>query len=291
MSNPTYFEALKWASLFIKKHQLEEESGKFLLLERQQWRETDLLKRYQDEMPDAIFLQFKQDVQRYSEGIPAQYVIGSAPFYGRTFKVNQDVLIPRPETEELVEWILMDNQQVDDISVLDVGTGSGAIGLSVKAEQPNWQVTVTDISAEALKVAEENSNQLKLQVELLKGDLLEPVRGRTFDIIVSNPPYIAADEVSLMDQSVIDYEPKMALFAEHNGLRIYERLAEALKQKKVKAKALYLEIGFKQAKAVKQIFVEAFPLARVTVKKDMENHDRMVRVDFEGSINDENGNL
>ena len=78
-------------------------------------------------------------------------------------KVNQGVLIPRPETEELVEWILMDNQQVDDISVLDVGTGSGAIGLSVKAEQPNWQVTVTDISAEALKVAEENSNQLKLQ--------------------------------------------------------------------------------------------------------------------------------
>jgi len=115
MSNPTYFEALKWASLFIKKHQLEEESGKFLLLERQQWRETDLLKRYQDEMPDAIFLQFKQDVQKYSEGIPAQYVTGSAPFYGRTFKVNQDVLIPRPETEELVEWILMDNQQVNDI--------------------------------------------------------------------------------------------------------------------------------------------------------------------------------
>lgn len=207
MSNPTYFEALKWASLFVQKSDLEEAATRFLLLERYDWRETDLLVRYQEVMSDAVWHQYQADVQAYVDGMPPQYVIGTAPFYGRTFQVNEAVLIPRPETEELVEWVLTDQQDKANLTILDVGTGSGAIGVTLQTERPDWQVTLSDISEAALQVAETNASQLGADVELLQGDLLEPVQGRQFDVVVSNPPYISHKEEDLMDQSVLAHEP------------------------------------------------------------------------------------
>lgn len=281
MGNPTYFEALKWASLFVQKSDLEEAATRFLLLERYDWRETDLLVRYQEVMPDAVWHQYQADVQAYVDGMPPQYVIGTAPFYGRTFQVNEAVLIPRPETEELVEWVLTDQQDKANLAILDVGTGSGAIGVTLKAERPDWQVTLSDISEAALQVAKTNASQLGADVELLQGDLLEPVQGRQFDVVVSNPPYISHKEEDLMDQSVLAHEPKLALFADHDGLLIYERLVAAIQQAVIQVTELYLEIGFQQAEAVKTLFETTFPTAEVVVRKDMEQNDRMVRIRFE----------
>ena len=279
MANRTYYEALKWASLFVQKNQLDESAATYLLQELSQLDQTHLLIKYRQPMPAQLDKQYVTAIKQYVNGVPPQYIIGTAPFYGERFVVNENVLIPRQETEELVEWILSANPQTA-LSVLDVGTGSGAIGLTLKKQRPNWQVVLSDLSGGALKVAQENAERLNTPVKTVQGDLLKPLAGTQFDVIVSNPPYISRSEVAEMDADVLKSEPNMALFADHDGLAIYERLADQLKQGVASAKQVFLEIGFQQGKAVSQIFKTRFPAATVTVRQDIAGHDRMVRISF-----------
>lgn len=280
MSNRTYYEALKWASLFIKEKQLDESAATYLLQELSHLDQTHLLIKYRQPMPASLEHRYVEAIHQYAEGVPPQYIIGTATFYGESFIVNDKVLIPRQETEELVEWVLSANKQ-PQLSVLDVGTGSGAIGITLKLQRPDWRVTLSDLSEAALEVAQENINRLNASVTTAQGDLLAPVAGSSFDLIVSNPPYISHDEEAEMDVDVLTSEPAMALFADHQGLAIYERLADQLKQGIVTAKQVFLEIGFQQGQAVSQIFEQRFPNATVTVRQDMAGHDRMVRIQFE----------
>jgi len=279
MANRTYYEALKWASLFVQKNQLDESAATYLLQELSQLDQTHLLIKYRQPMPAQLDEQYVSAINQYVNGVPPQYIVGTAPFYGERFVVNKNVLIPRQETEELVEWILSANPQAA-LSVLDVGTGSGAIGLTLKRQRPNWQVVLSDLSEGALKVAQENAERLNTPVKTVQGDLLKPLAGTQFDVIVSNPPYISRSEVAEMDADVLKSEPNMALFADHDGLAIYERLADQLKQGVASAKQVFLEIGFQQGKAVSQIFKTRFPAATVTVRQDIAGHDRMVRINF-----------
>ncbi|MCH5462112.1 peptide chain release factor N(5)-glutamine methyltransferase [Lactobacillus sp. LC28-10] len=279
MSNRTYYEALKWASLFVQKNHLDESAATFLLQELSHLDQTHLLIKYRQPIPADLDSQYVDAINQYVNGMPPQYIVGTAEFYGERFAVNQSVLIPRQETEELVEWVLTDEPQ-SQLSVLDVGTGSGAIGITLKKQRPNWQVTLTDLSAAALAVAEENAAQLNVSVTTVQGDLLEPVAGSQFDVIVSNPPYISHAEESEMDADVLASEPTLALFADHDGLAIYERLADQLEQGLVTTNQLYLEIGFRQGKAVRQIFQQRFPNAAITMRQDMSGHDRMVQIRF-----------
>lgn len=180
-----YFKARQWAFSFIEAHGLEADAADLLLCDQMGWNEAQLLMHFRDPMPDEEWQQYQTNVQKFVDGWPAQYLTGKASFYGSQLKVTEATLIPRPETEELVDWILADYDE-QPIKLLDVGTGTGAIGLALKAQRPTWDVTLSDISADALAVAKQNATALNESVKFVQSDLLNDVDGK-YDVIVSNP--------------------------------------------------------------------------------------------------------
>lgn len=249
-----------------------------LLLGITGWSRIELLRNLRQPLPTKTKNQLIKLTNQYLAGWPVQYLLQRANFFGHEFYVDPAVLIPRPETEELVEWVLADTAvQPAALRIADIGTGSGAIGISLKMAHPNWQVVLSDISAAALKVAQKNAAKLHADVTCCQGDLLTPLAGK-FDLIVSNPPYIAVNEKKLMDKSVLEHEPQQALFAAENGLYFYRRLAQQVQKYLRPAGRLYLEIGFQQAAYVKEIFFKNSAQVKVTIKKDIAGKSRMVRV-------------
>ncbi|MBO0423574.1 peptide chain release factor N(5)-glutamine methyltransferase [Enterococcus plantarum] len=272
-----YFEVLERASSFLEKHGKEGYSILFVFLERKGWTKTDWLLHLKDEITCADEQQINEDLKQLANNYPPQYLLGYGDFYEQRFLVNEHTLIPRPETEELVDRCLKENPN-QSLTVVDVGTGTGAIAISLKLARPNWQVTAIDISEEALKVAKKNAQQLEAEIEFIHGDALKPIKNKRIDILISNPPYISNAEWALMDESVRTYEPKTALFAENDGLAIYQRLADEAKDKLNPEGKIYLEIGFQQGEAVKELFQQAFPQKQVEVVQDLSGNDRMVIV-------------
>ncbi|MCQ6659171.1 peptide chain release factor N(5)-glutamine methyltransferase [Leuconostoc citreum] len=212
---------------------------------------------------------------------PPQYILGHAPFYGREFIVDERVLIPRPETEQLVAWILADASGTtgESVSVLDIGTGSGAIIETLMLENPRVRGFAADISSDALTVAALNAQQLSIkQLRFVESDVFSGLADLRFDLIVSNPPYIASSDEDEMDASVLTYEPHDALFADNQGLAIYQKIAEGLAAHLTPQGRAYFEIGYKQGQQVVDIMQKALPKATVTLKQDFAGLDRMVRV-------------
>ncbi|MFC6346220.1 peptide chain release factor N(5)-glutamine methyltransferase [Vagococcus carniphilus] len=274
----TYFEVLKWASSFLEERNLEPTLAEYLILERKEWTKTDLLLNLKKEVPQEELTSFESDLNQIARHVPVQYLIGSCEFYGRRFLVNEHTLIPRPETEELVELILKENLN-ESKQIVDIGVGTGAISLSLKRERPNWHVMGFDISKEALEVARENAKKLKQEVTFLESDVLSGYHlSKKIDILVSNPPYISIDEWEEMDISVRENEPKEALFAEDNGLAIYKKIAKEARDYLAVDGKIYLEIGYLQGKAVAAIFQASFPEKEVQVIKDMNGQDRIIKV-------------
>ena len=208
---------------------------------------------------------------------PAQYIIGSSDFHGLALKVDERVLIPRPETEELVELILSENLETP-LSVLDIGTGSGAIALALANSRPDWQITASDLSSDALSLAAENAQSCGLNLTFVQSDCLEAIRG-SFDIVVSNPPYISEADKDEVGLNVLTSEPHMALFAEEDGYAIYRKIAEQAGAYLTEKGKIYLEIGYKQGDAVRDLLKESFPQKRIRVLKDQFGKDRMVAMD------------
>lgn len=247
-----------------------------LLCDRLNWTKTDYILRVQDDVLPEHREQFKEDVTRLVAGEPLQYIIGCEWFYGRCFTVNPYVLIPRPETELLVETVLrFVGNDTHSLQILDVGTGSGAIGITLALEQTNWSVTLLDISQDALNVARLNALQLGAQVTVIQSDVLDDVT-QSFDVIVSNPPYISELEKSLMDESVLRYEPHLALFARQNGLAIYDKLLQQAQCRLADNGLIVLEIGFQQSAAVTQLAKRYFPKKDVQTIKDYSGLDRII---------------
>jgi release factor glutamine methyltransferase len=166
-------------------------------------------------------------VERRLAGEPIQYIVGEQEHYGLPFRVTPDVLIPRPETEHLVEKVIEWARHLEKPRIVDVGTGSGAIAVALAHHLPHATVTAIDLSAPAVAVAEENAKRNKVGIRFLCGDLLEPVAGEAFDIVASNPPYVAGADRHTLSVEVRDYEPSMALFSGEDGLDIYHRLIPA----------------------------------------------------------------
>ena len=209
--------------------------------------------------------------------IPAQYIIGHAEFFGMQLKVDERVLIPRPETEELVELILAENPN-GNLKVLDIGTGSGVIALSLAKNRADWSVTAADISQDALDLASENAKSLDLEITFIKSDCFSEISAK-YDIIVSNPPYISRSDESEVGLNVLHYEPHLALFADEDGLAIYRKIAEEAKDYLTGGGKIYLEIGYKQGFSVPTLFKENLPDKRVRTLKDQFGQDRMVVID------------
>jgi release factor glutamine methyltransferase len=213
------------------------------------------------------------------DGKPVQYVLGTESFYGRQFEVNENVLIPRPETEELIYGALERTKNLfanKTVTMADIGTGSGAIAITFKKEWPEAIVTATDISEEALAVAKRNAEQLGAEITFKEGDMTDPIKNTNWDVILSNPPYIAYEEAESMSETVLAFEPHRALFAEEDGLFFYRKLAENLPTLMNKPALIGLEIGHQQGPAVHKLFAEAFPNAKVETVKDINGKNRLL---------------
>ena len=238
---------------------------------------TDFVFALQQEVTEEEEVFVKGIFQQLAAHKPAQYIIGQTDFYGMQLKVDERVLIPRPETEELVELILAENPETN-LSVLDIGTGSGAIALALAKNRPDWSVTAADISQNALDVASENAKNQNLQLFLKKSDCFTEISEK-YDIIVSNPPYISREDASEVGLNVLYSEPHLALFADEDGLAIYRRIAEDVKDYLKDGGKIYLEIGYKQGQSVPELFRKQLPEKRVRTLKDQFSQDRMVVVD------------
>ena len=238
---------------------------------------TDFVFALQQEVTEEE-RQFVEEIYtKLANHIPAQYIIGYAEFFGMQLKVDERVLIPRPETEELVELILAENPK-DNLKVLDIGTGSGAIALALTINRPDWTITAADISQDALDLARKNAEIQNLNIFLKKSDCFSEISSK-YDIIVSNPPYISRSDESEVGLNVLHSEPHLALFADEDGLAIYRRIAEEAKDYLNDGGKIYLEIGYKQGQSVPALFRENFPEKQVRTLKDQFDQDRMVVVD------------
>ncbi|MFC5711531.1 peptide chain release factor N(5)-glutamine methyltransferase [Thalassorhabdus alkalitolerans] len=288
MKKPDYiYEALNWASSFLEKKGREAKSGEWLMRHHLGASWTDLHMKRRDPLPEKIWDGFLADVKRHGEGVPVQHLIGYEEFYGRSFRVDERVLIPRPETEELVHGVLQEikawprRQEGSSLEVVDVGTGSGAIAVSLALEAEHISVTAIDVEEPALEVAGSNARALGADVHFLQGDLFSPLvqQGKKVDVVVSNPPYIPEEDRESLDTVVKDFEPGTALFAGEDGLVCYRRLAADLPKVLKKPGLAAFEVGAGQGETVARLLREAFsetPDVDVTVREDINGKDRMV---------------
>lgn len=233
-----------------------------------------------EEVDEELLKQFQDGMQRYMNGEPIQYINGKENFFSRDFIVNENVLIPRYETEELVENILY---KIDDyfddyssIDLCDVGTGSGAIAITLALEEPKLNVVATDISEEALEVAKANASELDAQVTFYQGDMLEPLidRQQKFDIFVSNPPYIPQDQE--IESVVKDNEPHVALFGGNDGLYFYRKIFKDVRHVLKDRALLAFEMGFDQRELMSQAVEQYFPGIPYEIIKDINGKNRML---------------
>lgn len=205
--------------------------------------QVDVALRQESELPEFAPEKVADIIARLNRHEPLQYIVGSARFHGHKFKVNPAVLIPRPETEQLVD-LIVDENSASDLRVLDMGTGSGCIAISLARALKFAQVEALDVSRDALNVARENAAALKAKVRFFESDMLSPQPASRYDIIVSNPPYVCWSERDAMDRNVKDYEPAQALFVPDNDpLLFYKAIAPYAAQSLEPGGKLYLEIN------------------------------------------------
>lgn len=273
------YEALKRASSFLLENGREEGAARILLQHELDLSYSGLIAAMRDEISEAQFNRFWANVEQHAKGVPVQHLTGSEEFYGRNFLVNPDVLIPRPETEELIEETLQLIERhlfKEELAIADIGTGSGIIAITMKCELPNAQVTATDISQPALETAALNAERLHAEIDFRLGDLTEPIKDQKWDVVLSNPPYIGYEEAPSLSDSVHDFEPHNALFADQEGLALYEKMAEQFPKLINKPGIIGFEIGYQQGPAVEKMLKSAFPDALVYIKEDINKKDRMV---------------
>lgn len=233
-----------------------------LLMIKDELVEDNILERFSEMLADYII-----------DEIPVEYVLGYTYFYGNKIKVNDNVLIPRDETEELVEKAIGCIKEGD--KVLDLCTGSGAIAVSLKKEIKNIEVTASDISSKALSVARENAKDNNCDIEFVEGDLIYPfiMSNKKFDVIVSNPPYVSKD---YQINNFVKHEPSIALFAENDGLENYEIIIKNLEKVLNRDGYILFEIGYNQKEAIIDICKKYLNNYEVNAYKDISGNDRMV---------------
>ena len=237
-----------------------------------------LLAHADDEFGGCTAVRYACLLERRLAGEPIQHITGEAEFFGLPFRVTRDVLIPRPETEHLVEKAIALATPCPAPRIVDVGTGSGVIAVTLAQALPNGEVSAIDISPAALDIARENArlNGVADRVRFLQGDLLEPVLGESFDFVVSNPPYVPEADRPTLSVEVRDFEPALAIFAGKDGLDIYRRLTPDSAKVLRPGGFLLLEIGFGQAEAVSGLF-KAGGFERIEGTPDLQGITRVLR--------------
>ncbi|MFK7933328.1 MAG: peptide chain release factor N(5)-glutamine methyltransferase [Saprospiraceae bacterium] len=240
-------------------------------------------------LEDAQITMLNQAVERMRQHEPVQYILGEADFFGYKFKVSPAVLIPRPETEELVDLMISDHKKhvphTDDFQLLDIGTGSGCIPITLKKKLPKANVHAVDVSDVALKIATQNAEQLAVKIDFSNLDILNKNQWTRFadqslSVVVSNPPYIPFSEQNLMAKNVLDYEPELALFVENEEpLIFYSTIAQFAQQKLKNGGFLYFECNEYNARTVHKTLMD-LNFQEVEIILDMSGKERMIRAKF-----------
>lgn len=257
----------------------EKEAIKLLVLELSGFDGAKFVANLQEELPHEQEVIFLKAIDKYLlEGIPVQHILGYTYFFGYKMLVNSEVLIPRQETEELVGYVLEKYDELfsgEKVNVVDVGTGSGALAIALKKEEPLMTMFATDISSSALEVAKENAFINEVDITFIQGDMLEPLIARDlkFDIIVSNPPYIPNHEE--VQKIVIDNEPHVALFGGEDGMDFYRIILSNAKRILNKKSMIAFEHSYNKGELMHQLALEYFPNGEITLIKDMSGKDRM----------------
>lgn len=223
------------------------------------------------------YKKYKKLSKKIDKGIPIQYIFKESNFYGYDFYVNKDVLIPRPETEVLIQKtqnLIKKHLNQDKIAILDIGTGSGAIAITLKKLNHNYNITATDISRKALRVAKKNKKIHKVDINLIRTDLYKGINSK-YDVIISNPPYIDKSSTQI-EEKVKKYEPHIALFANDNGLYYYEEILKNVERILKRKHIIAFEIGENQSNQIRKIAKKYLPKDRIIEKKDYNDLDRYV---------------
>jgi release factor glutamine methyltransferase len=264
----------------------EAESFFYLILEnKHQLKRIDLALNPDLEFKDDDMEAWNFILEQLKLEIPIQYLLGTTSFYGLDFEVNENVLIPRPETEELVEWIIKSNQNTkasadksNRLRILDIGTGSGCIAISLAKNIPNAHVFAIDVSEKALETAKKNAEINNVSITFLKQNILETDDlAQQFDIIVSNPPYVRNLEKQEIKKNVLDNEPHLALFVEDNdALIFYKKIAELVQKNNSDNGQLFFEINQYLGKEMVEL-LEKMNFKNIELRKDIYGNDRMVK--------------
>lgn len=278
----TLGKLLEWTAKYLAEHGSEfpRLDAEVLLAHAQGCQRIHLYTRFEEAATEGVRAKFKDLVRRRVEGCPVAYLVGQKEFYSLAFEVNPAVLIPRPDTEILVLETLRLAKPMASPTLLDVGTGSGAIAIAATRNHPGMRATATDLSLEALAVAERNAqrHQVADRITFLRGDLFEPLPpSQQFDFIVSNPPYIPTDTLPMLPVGVRDFEPKLALNGGPGGFQVIERLLATSKRHLNSAGYLLIEIGVAQEEPVRQLATRNGFANLVTVN-DYAGHPRVLRM-------------
>jgi release factor glutamine methyltransferase len=260
---------------------LEAESFFYIILEDfHQMKRIDLALNPTFVFSEGEVVKWNSVLEKLEREIPIQYILGNAHFYGLEFEVNENTLIPRPETEELVEWIIKNNSKIEgfkDLKILDIGTGSGCIAISLAKNLPHAKVFAIDVSEKALETAKKNALKNNVEVTFLLKNILEADDlKQQFDIIVSNPPYVRNLEKEEIKKNVLEYEPHLALFVEDNdALIFYRKIAELAQKNLTENGQLYFEIN--QYLGTEMIdLLESKNFKNIELRKDIYENDRMI---------------
>ncbi|MBI2082586.1 MAG: peptide chain release factor N(5)-glutamine methyltransferase [Deltaproteobacteria bacterium] len=289
MSEPwTTLKLIQWTKGYFEKAGVPNPrlDAELLLAHLLKCKRIDLYTNHERTIAEKDLAKFKELIQRRSKREPLQYIIGETEFYGLKFKVTPEVLIPRPETELLVEEAIayyptLKKGGEGGFSVLDIGTGSGCIAITLAKNLPEAKITATDSSKEALEIAKENArrHEVDRQIEFLLSDIAPwrvfEAEGRRFDLIVSNPPYIPSRELESLQPEVRDFEPRKALDGGNDGLQTIRQILTETPRFLNDGAYLLLEIGEDQGKAIANLIHEQTSLDFQGVKKDLSGHDRI----------------
>jgi len=242
---------------------------------------TDLILKLDNTLNNNEVKSIYSTLHRLKDFEPIQYIIGQCQFYNCIFKVNHNVLIPRPETEELLEWIIKDHNHSERIRILDIGTGSGCIAVALAVSLKKALISACDISEKALNIASQNAEKNKARVSFFKLDILNPPNyskeSFEFEIIVSNPPYVMKKEKALMQKNVLDFEPELALFVDDDDPLLFYKAIINYAHLHLKAPGnLYLEINEKFGREITDL-LESSGYIKIEVKKDINGKSRMVK--------------
>lgn len=254
--------------------------AKSFIVKRLGWDSSDFLIRQKDTVSESDLLYFRSAVKRILAGEPYQYVLGTSFFYNLELDTDARALIPRPETEELVDWITKDFSSCSEGRLLDVGTGSGCIALALKSVFPDWIVSAVDVSKDVLNLVRQNALKNELDIELIEDNALDfsyDFYAESYTVIVSNPPYIPMRDRIRMARHVLDFEPELALFVEDESpLIFYQKIAELALKKLALNGALYFELNEDLAQETRVLLTE-LGFNNTEIRQDLQGRNRMLK--------------